>query len=199
MARALAAGHEGVMAKDPRSPYEPGGRGKRWFEAEGRAERGLRDRRRRSRLRPPRGLAVELPPRGARRRRLGGGGQDFQRADRPRVHRDDRAAAGAGHRRRRLHGAGAPGGDGRGGVQRRSRRARPTVRLRAPLRPHRRVREDKAPGQATTSRSSAGSTSGSSPRRAAATRAGQPTWDSSTQKQRARGRRDRSCAGRAGG
>jgi len=31
-ARALAAGHEGVMAKDPRSPYEPGGRGKRWFK-----------------------------------------------------------------------------------------------------------------------------------------------------------------------
>jgi DNA ligase-1 len=32
MARALAAGHEGAMAKDPRSPYEPGGRGKRWFK-----------------------------------------------------------------------------------------------------------------------------------------------------------------------
>jgi len=31
-ARALAAGHEGVMAKDPRSAYEPGGRGKRWFK-----------------------------------------------------------------------------------------------------------------------------------------------------------------------
>jgi DNA ligase-1 len=31
-ARALAAGHEGVMAKDPRSSYEPGGRGKRWFK-----------------------------------------------------------------------------------------------------------------------------------------------------------------------
>ncbi|HET9491341.1 MAG TPA: ATP-dependent DNA ligase [Methylomirabilota bacterium] len=30
--RALAAGHEGVMAKDLRSPYEPGGRGKRWFK-----------------------------------------------------------------------------------------------------------------------------------------------------------------------
>jgi DNA ligase-1 len=30
--RALAAGHEGVMAKDPRSTYEPGGRGKRWFK-----------------------------------------------------------------------------------------------------------------------------------------------------------------------
>ena len=30
--RALVAGHEGVMAKDPRSPYEPGGRGKRWFK-----------------------------------------------------------------------------------------------------------------------------------------------------------------------
>src|SRR5213593_2662754 len=29
---ALAAGHEGVMAKDPGSPYEPGGRGKRWFK-----------------------------------------------------------------------------------------------------------------------------------------------------------------------
>jgi DNA ligase-1 len=29
---ALAAGHEGVMAKDPRSGYEPGGRGKRWFK-----------------------------------------------------------------------------------------------------------------------------------------------------------------------
>lgn len=32
MARALAAGHEGVMAKDPRSAYEPGGRGKKWFK-----------------------------------------------------------------------------------------------------------------------------------------------------------------------
>jgi len=31
-ARALAAGHEGVMAKDLRSAYEPGGRGKRWFK-----------------------------------------------------------------------------------------------------------------------------------------------------------------------
>jgi DNA ligase-1 len=31
-ARALAAGHEGLMAKDPRSSYEPGGRGKRWFK-----------------------------------------------------------------------------------------------------------------------------------------------------------------------
>src|SRR6185295_9696025 len=31
-ARALAAGHEGVMAKDARSTYEPGGRGKRWFK-----------------------------------------------------------------------------------------------------------------------------------------------------------------------
>jgi DNA ligase-1 len=30
--QALAAGHEGVMAKDPASPYEPGGRGKRWFK-----------------------------------------------------------------------------------------------------------------------------------------------------------------------
>jgi DNA ligase-1 len=30
--RALAAGHEGVMAKDPRAVYEPGGRGKRWFK-----------------------------------------------------------------------------------------------------------------------------------------------------------------------
>jgi DNA ligase-1 len=31
-ARALAAGHEGVMAKDLQSPYEPGGRGKRWLK-----------------------------------------------------------------------------------------------------------------------------------------------------------------------
>lgn len=30
--RALAEGHEGVVAKDLRSPYEPGGRGKRWFK-----------------------------------------------------------------------------------------------------------------------------------------------------------------------
>jgi DNA ligase 1 len=29
---ALAAGHEGVVAKDLRSTYEPGGRGKRWFK-----------------------------------------------------------------------------------------------------------------------------------------------------------------------
>ena len=32
MARALAAGHEGLMAKDPGSPYEPGGRGKKWLK-----------------------------------------------------------------------------------------------------------------------------------------------------------------------
>ncbi|HEV8437132.1 MAG TPA: ATP-dependent DNA ligase [Methylomirabilota bacterium] len=31
-ARAIAAGHEGVMAKDPTSAYEPGGRGKRWLK-----------------------------------------------------------------------------------------------------------------------------------------------------------------------
>jgi DNA ligase-1 len=31
-AGALAAGHEGVMAKDLRSAYAPGGRGKRWFK-----------------------------------------------------------------------------------------------------------------------------------------------------------------------
>jgi DNA ligase-1 len=31
-ARALAAGHEGVMAKDLAAAYEPGGRGKRWFK-----------------------------------------------------------------------------------------------------------------------------------------------------------------------
>jgi DNA ligase-1 len=31
-ARAVGAGHEGVMAKDPASAYEPGGRGKRWFK-----------------------------------------------------------------------------------------------------------------------------------------------------------------------
>ncbi|HEU5194533.1 MAG TPA: ATP-dependent DNA ligase [Methylomirabilota bacterium] len=31
-ARSMAAGHEGVMAKDLASPYEPGGRGKRWFK-----------------------------------------------------------------------------------------------------------------------------------------------------------------------
>ena len=30
--RVLAAGHEGVMAKDLASTYEPGGRGKRWFK-----------------------------------------------------------------------------------------------------------------------------------------------------------------------
>ena len=32
MTAALAAGHEGLMAKDPKSGYEPGGRGKRWFK-----------------------------------------------------------------------------------------------------------------------------------------------------------------------
>jgi DNA ligase 1 len=31
-AAAIAAGHEGVMAKEPTSLYEPGGRGKRWFK-----------------------------------------------------------------------------------------------------------------------------------------------------------------------
>ncbi|MGH7844906.1 MAG: ATP-dependent DNA ligase [Candidatus Binatia bacterium] len=30
--QALAEGHEGVMAKDPASPYLPGNRGKRWFK-----------------------------------------------------------------------------------------------------------------------------------------------------------------------
>ena len=32
LAQSLAAGHEGVMAKDLGSAYEPGGRGKRWFK-----------------------------------------------------------------------------------------------------------------------------------------------------------------------
>ena len=32
LGRALGAGHEGVMAKDLRAAYEPGGRGKRWFK-----------------------------------------------------------------------------------------------------------------------------------------------------------------------
>jgi DNA ligase-1 len=32
LAEALAAGHEGVMAKDLASPYAPGSRGKRWFK-----------------------------------------------------------------------------------------------------------------------------------------------------------------------
>jgi DNA ligase-1 len=32
MAAALGAGHEGLMAKDLASAYEPGGRGKRWFK-----------------------------------------------------------------------------------------------------------------------------------------------------------------------
>ncbi len=32
LAEALAAGHEGVMAKDPSSSYAPGSRGKRWFK-----------------------------------------------------------------------------------------------------------------------------------------------------------------------
>ncbi len=31
-ARAVAAGHEGVMAKELASPYEPGGRGRRWYK-----------------------------------------------------------------------------------------------------------------------------------------------------------------------
>jgi DNA ligase-1 len=31
-AEAIAAGHEGVVAKDPTSPYAPGSRGKRWFK-----------------------------------------------------------------------------------------------------------------------------------------------------------------------
>jgi DNA ligase-1 len=31
-AMALSAGHEGLVAKDLRSTYEPGGRGKRWFK-----------------------------------------------------------------------------------------------------------------------------------------------------------------------
>lgn len=33
LAEALAAGHEGVMAKDLASPYAPGSRGKRWFRS----------------------------------------------------------------------------------------------------------------------------------------------------------------------
>jgi DNA ligase-1 len=32
LAQALAAGHEGVVAKDLGSAYSPGGRGKRWFK-----------------------------------------------------------------------------------------------------------------------------------------------------------------------
>ena len=32
MRQSLAAGHEGLIAKDPRSPYQPGSRGKKWFK-----------------------------------------------------------------------------------------------------------------------------------------------------------------------
>ena len=83
-ARALAAGHEGVMAKDLRRAYEPGGRGKRWFKLKAAETRRLRDRRRRPRLGAARRLALELSPRGARRRRARGGRQDVQGPDRRR-------------------------------------------------------------------------------------------------------------------
>src|SRR5690348_4501286 len=70
MARALAEGHEGLK-------HLRAGRARQALaQAEGRADGGLCDRGRRPRLGPARGLALQLPPRGARRRRLGRGGQD---------------------------------------------------------------------------------------------------------------------------
>ena len=93
MVRAMEAGHEGVMAKDPGSAYEPGGRGKRWFK--------LKDAHSVD-------CVIMAADRGSGRRvgwlsnyhlavrdgeGVGGGGQDFQGADRSRVRGDDGAAA----------------------------------------------------------------------------------------------------------
>ena len=60
-AHALAAGHEGAMAKDPSSLLRAGRPRQALVQGEGGANRRLRDRRRRSRIRAARRLALELP------------------------------------------------------------------------------------------------------------------------------------------
>ena len=144
---ALAAGHEGLMAKALDSPYTPGVRGTRWFKLKladrldcviVAADRGSGRRRR---------VAVQLPPGGARR----GGGirrgrQDLQGAHRPGVRGDDRAAVGARARGRWLHRAGPARGGRRGRVQRDPDEPPLSVRLRPPVRAHRPGAGGQGPG-----------------------------------------------------
>ena len=167
MARALAAGHEGLMAKDPASPYEPGGRGKKWLKLKA-------------------ALTVDCvivaADRGSGRRvgwlsnyhlavRDGDGwaevGKTFKGlTDREFTEMTERLR-GAGHRRRRLHGAGAAGGRGGGGLQRDPEEPDLPVRLRAALRPHRARPPRQGPRPGHHARGAAlASTSASSRRRA---------------------------------
>src|SRR5437667_37231 len=97
-------------------------------QAEGRADGGLRHHRRRPGIGAPCRLALELPPGGARRRRVRRRGQDLQGVHRRPVSRDDGAPPGAGRRRRRLHRAGPPGGRGRGRLQRDPEEPHPALR-----------------------------------------------------------------------
>src|SRR3989441_3539107 len=106
-------------------------------QAEGGGDGGLRDHRRRSRLRPPRRLALQLSPGGPRQRRVGRRRQDLQGPHRPGVHRHDRTIEVARRRRRRVHRARHAGDRRRGRVQRDPEEPHLSVGARPALRPHR--------------------------------------------------------------
>ena len=136
---ALAAGHEGVMAKALDSPYTPGVRGAAWLKIKrsvtldlvivaadwgyGRRHGWLSN--------------YHLAARDTASGELVAGRQDVQGPDRRRVPRHDRAAAAAAHRRGARHRLRAPGGRRRGALRRHPEE--PALRLRhgAALRPHR--------------------------------------------------------------
>ena len=80
---ALAAGHEGLMAKALDSPYMPGNRGKLWFKIKPAETVDCVIRSRRSRFGTKTRLAFQLSSRCRRRRRwICSGRQNFQRLDR---------------------------------------------------------------------------------------------------------------------
>src|SRR6266481_3834867 len=104
-------------------------------QAEGRRDRRLRDHRRRSGLRAPQPMALQLPSGGPRRRHVRGRRQDVQGIHRCAIRRDDRAALGARGGRRRLYRAGAAGGRRRGRLQRDPEEPDLPLRHGAPVRP----------------------------------------------------------------
>src|SRR6266508_2814833 len=128
-----ARGRHGEGSGEPLRARRPG---QAVVQAEGSAERGLRHHRRRPRIGPPRRLAVELSPGGARWGRLRRRRQDVQGVHGRPVPRDDGAPPGAGRRRQRVHGPGAPGDRGRGRLQRDPEEPDLSLRIGPALRAH---------------------------------------------------------------